>query len=72
MKFQLLYLCLPIALALAGCGQRGPLYLPGNPPPGLKIADDEKQSEASDGEKAPPKRVNSQIEDIAPTIDSTY
>jgi predicted small lipoprotein YifL len=25
-----------VALALAGCGQRGPLYLTDNPPPGFK------------------------------------
>ena len=27
---------LALALAVAGCGQRGPLYLTDNPPPGYK------------------------------------
>jgi predicted small lipoprotein YifL len=31
-----LLLVLSAALAVAGCGQRGPLYLRDNPPPGMK------------------------------------
>lgn len=31
-----LLLALAVALLLAGCGQRGPLYLRENPPPGVK------------------------------------
>ena len=31
-----LLLVLALALAAAGCGQRGPLYLRDNPPPGVK------------------------------------
>lgn len=34
MRFALL--CAAIALAVAGCGQKGPLYLRDNPPPGVK------------------------------------
>jgi len=30
--------CAVIALAVAGCGQKGPLYLRDNPPPGVKPA----------------------------------
>jgi predicted small lipoprotein YifL len=30
--------CAAIALAAAGCGQKGPLYLRDNPPPGVKPA----------------------------------
>jgi len=29
-------LAVSIAFALAGCGQKGPLYLRDNPPPGVK------------------------------------
>lgn len=31
-----LFLVLSAALAVAGCGQKGPLYLRDNPPPGMK------------------------------------
>jgi predicted small lipoprotein YifL len=31
-----LLLVLALALAATGCGQRGPLYLRDNPPPGVK------------------------------------
>ncbi len=31
-----LFLILSAALAVAGCGQKGPLYLRDNPPPGMK------------------------------------
>jgi len=31
-----LFLVLSAALAVAGCGQKGPLYLRDNPPPGVK------------------------------------
>jgi predicted small lipoprotein YifL len=34
---RFLLLCVAITL-FAGCGQKGPLYLPGNPPPGVKPA----------------------------------
>jgi len=34
--FMRLLLVLALALAAAGCGQRGPLYLRDNPPPGVK------------------------------------
>jgi predicted small lipoprotein YifL len=30
--------CIALALAASGCGQRGPLYLRDNPPPGVKPA----------------------------------
>lgn len=30
--------CAAIALAVTGCGQKGPLYLRDNPPPGVKPA----------------------------------
>jgi predicted small lipoprotein YifL len=33
---RLLALLAAAALATAGCGQRGPLYLRDNPPPGVK------------------------------------
>jgi predicted small lipoprotein YifL len=33
---RFLSLVAALALALAGCGQKGPLYLRENPPPGLK------------------------------------
>ena len=33
---RLLPLLLALALAAGGCGQRGPLYLRDNPPPGMK------------------------------------
>jgi len=33
---RLLALLAAAALAMAGCGQRGPLYLRDNPPPGVK------------------------------------
>jgi predicted small lipoprotein YifL len=35
---RFLLLCAGIALAAAGCGQKGPLYLRDNPPPGIKPA----------------------------------
>jgi predicted small lipoprotein YifL len=38
MKISLPCLLLPAVLGLAGCGQPGPLYLPGHPPPGLKVS----------------------------------
>jgi predicted small lipoprotein YifL len=31
-----LLLCLALAVAASGCGQRGPLFLRDNPPPGYK------------------------------------
>lgn len=31
-----LMLCLALVMAAAGCGQRGPLFLRDNPPPGYK------------------------------------
>lgn len=31
-----LLLCLALAVAATGCGQRGPLFLRDNPPPGYK------------------------------------
>lgn len=43
MKIYLNCLYLLTILGLAGCGQPGPLYLPGNPPPGLKVSEDEEQ-----------------------------
>jgi len=45
------------ALGLAGCGQPGPLYLPDNPPPGLKVdADDDQPAPIPerDIDQAPP------------------
>jgi predicted small lipoprotein YifL len=33
---RFLLVCAALALAAAGCGQKGPLYLRDNPPPGLK------------------------------------
>ncbi len=30
------FIVLALALAAGGCGQRGPLYLRDNPPPGVK------------------------------------
>jgi predicted small lipoprotein YifL len=30
--------CAALVLAAAGCGQKGPLYLRDNPPPGVKPA----------------------------------
>jgi len=33
---RFLLVCAALALAAAGCGQKGPLYLRGNPPPGVK------------------------------------
>jgi predicted small lipoprotein YifL len=35
---RFLLICAGIALAAAGCGQKGPLYLRDNPPPGIKPA----------------------------------
>ncbi|HWD22316.1 MAG TPA: lipoprotein [Burkholderiales bacterium] len=35
---RFLLFCAGIALAAAGCGQKGPLYLRDNPPPGIKPA----------------------------------
>jgi len=35
---RFLLLCAAIALAASGCGQKGPLYLRDNPPPGIKPA----------------------------------
>jgi predicted small lipoprotein YifL len=34
---RLLLIIAALALAAAGCGQRGPLYLRDNPPPGVKV-----------------------------------
>ena len=31
-----LFLCLVLCLAASACGQKGPLYLSDNPPPGVK------------------------------------
>lgn len=33
---RFLLVCAALALAAAGCGQKGPLYLRDNPPPGVK------------------------------------
>jgi predicted small lipoprotein YifL len=44
MKISLSCVSLLTVLGLAGCGQPGPLYLPGNPPPGLKVPADEERS----------------------------
>jgi predicted small lipoprotein YifL len=33
---RFLLICAVIALAASGCGQKGPLYLRENPPPGVK------------------------------------
>jgi predicted small lipoprotein YifL len=41
MKIYLHCLSLLTALGIAGCGQPGPLYLPGHPPPGLKVPEEE-------------------------------
>ena len=40
MRFALCFapFCAAIALAVTGCGQKGPLYLRDNPPPGVKTA----------------------------------
>jgi predicted small lipoprotein YifL len=40
MRFLLRFASVGVALALAaaGCGQKGPLYLRDNPPPGVKPA----------------------------------
>jgi predicted small lipoprotein YifL len=35
---RFLIVCVGLALGLAGCGLRGPLYLRDNPPPGIKPA----------------------------------
>ena len=35
---RFLLACVALALAAAGCGQKGPLYLRENPPPGVKPA----------------------------------
>ena len=35
---RFLLVCAALALAAAGCGQKGPLYLRDNPPPGLEPA----------------------------------
>ncbi|MGJ0486364.1 MAG: LPS translocon maturation chaperone LptM [Methylomicrobium sp.] len=43
MKIYLNCLYLLAMPALAGCGQTGPLYMPGHPPPGLKVSVDEEQ-----------------------------
>jgi predicted small lipoprotein YifL len=34
--FMRWFIVLALALAAGGCGQRGPLYLRDNPPPGVK------------------------------------
>lgn len=34
---RFLLVCAALALAAAGCGQKGPLYLRDNPPPGVKL-----------------------------------
>ena len=34
--FMYLFMHLSFALGVAGCGQKGPLYLRDNPPPGVK------------------------------------
>ena len=34
---RFLLVCAALALAAAGCGQKGPLYLRDNPPPGTKL-----------------------------------
>jgi predicted small lipoprotein YifL len=33
---RFLLVCAALALAAAGCGQKGPLYLRDSPPPGVK------------------------------------
>ena len=35
---RFLLACVALALAASGCGQKGPLYLRDNPPPGVKPA----------------------------------
>ncbi len=32
-RFRMLWLAIIVALAMAGCGKKGPLYLPDAPPP---------------------------------------
>jgi len=36
MRATLLFALLSLAASLAACGQKGPLYLRGSPPPGVK------------------------------------
>jgi len=36
MRAVLLFALLALAASLAACGQKGPLYLRGSPPPGVK------------------------------------
>jgi predicted small lipoprotein YifL len=54
-RLPLLLLCL--AGAIAGCGQSGPLYLPGSPsemttlPPAPEEATDEEEDDADDGDR---------------------
>jgi predicted small lipoprotein YifL len=58
-----------MVLELAGCGQPGPLYLPGHPPPGLKVSPEDEEQPSSIPERdveetpapvgaAPPKPAN--------------
>ncbi|MBI3576043.1 MAG: lipoprotein [Gammaproteobacteria bacterium] len=34
-RFRVWWLAIIVALAVAGCGKKGPLYLPDEPPPAL-------------------------------------
>jgi predicted small lipoprotein YifL len=47
-----------MVLGLAGCGQPGPLYLPGHPPPGLKVSPEDEEQPSTiperDIDEAPP------------------
>jgi predicted small lipoprotein YifL len=57
MKIYLNCLYLLTMLGLGGCGQPGPLYMPGHPPPGLKVTVEEDQSTTipeRDIDEAPP------------------
>lgn len=58
MKIYLNCLYLLTMLGLAACGQPGPLYLPDNPPPGIKVAPDDDQPAPipeRDIDQAPPR-----------------
>ncbi len=71
MKFPSNCLYLLTVFGLAACGQRGPLYLPDNPPPGIKgVADDSQLAPIPerDLDEAPPRPAESKAkEDPSPT-----
>jgi predicted small lipoprotein YifL len=64
MKIYLNCLCLLTVLGVAGCGQPGPLYLPGHPPPGLKVVEEE---DPEDQSTSIPER---EIDEAPPPIDA--